>query len=157
MRKLLQVLPLVAVMIASLAVATPAQADAVDTYRDWDLYRRVWTYGPEESPAGGSVRSDVRFPSRHQVVFVDFTVNDICPGDGNHVIGRPIVLFMDGTRWVGPRYRTEPGTTCREDGLGHNFGDKDFSFAKRIKAARAKVCVVLDHGRKCRVSNRVFR
>lgn len=127
---------LVAAAFAATLAAAPAQAV------DGKVYARVFT-GAE---SGGSASSYLNFTGKRSMVFGDFHVNDICPGDGKPVSGQAVVRFMDGTKWTGPRHWDD--TTC-DSGYGVDFGNLPFNSSKRIKAAWVRVCA----GDRCSASN----
>ncbi len=102
---------------------------------DGDVYARVYTTGE----SGGSTRSYLDFTGARTMVFRDFIVNDICPGDGIPVSGQGMVKFMDGTVWTGPKHWDD--TTCDSTSSGVDFGDLPFSTdSHQIKEAWVRVC-----------------
>ncbi|MCG5216526.1 hypothetical protein [Streptosporangium sp. KLBMP 9127] len=75
--------------LSGLLVASPAQArvDVVSAH-----------VNPQRGHGGGSVRAAFDFVNRTKVVFRNFTVRDICPGDHAPVKAQIIWVYMDGTK-----------------------------------------------------------
>ncbi|HET6298223.1 MAG TPA: hypothetical protein VFG33_32905 [Kribbella sp.] len=97
-------------------------------------------------PSSGQYRVRVRYGQRRDrngsvsrtvVVWRDFTVQDVCPGDGLPVRARPEWIYADGTRGYGAWRADNNG--CGQDGT--NFGDIRFSAAKAVARALMTVCV----------------
>ncbi|TMR87906.1 hypothetical protein [Nonomuraea basaltis] len=118
--------------LSGLLVASPAQA------RDGVSSARV---DPFESAAGrdyggGSVRATVDSVSRTKVVFRNFTVRDICPGDNLPIKGRVWWEHTDGTHGYGA-WRSDTNG-CGDDGT--NFGNITRTGTKSISSVYVQVC-----------------
>ncbi|MFI7452388.1 hypothetical protein ACIBQX_33175 [Nonomuraea sp. NPDC049714] len=113
-------------VLSGLLVASPAQAtDGVSSARV--------DYGS----GAGSVRATVDFVSRTKVVFRDFTVRDICPGDNLPVKARFMWTHTDGTGGTAAWKADTNG--CGGDGT--NFGDFIRTGSKSISRINLEVCV----------------
>ncbi|MGP4096641.1 hypothetical protein [Nonomuraea sp. KM90] len=118
--------------LSGLLVASPAQAaDGVSSAR----------VDPFESAegrdyGGGSVRATVDFVSRTKVVFRNFTVRDLCPGDNLPIEGRVWWEHTDGTYGYGAWKSDTNG--CGDDGT--NFGNITRTGTKSISRVYVQVC-----------------
>ncbi|WP_432943669.1 hypothetical protein ACQPXM_00805 [Kribbella sp. CA-253562] len=90
----------------------------------------------------GSVRTTVDFTSATRVVFKDFTVRDICPGDNLPVRGRASWVLTDGT--TGASSWKVDSNGCGGDGT--NFGDIVYSGGKRVASVIVMVCILRTNG-----------
>jgi hypothetical protein len=118
--------------LSGLLVASPAQA------RDGVSSARV---NPFESASGrdysgGTARATVDFTSRTRVVFRNFTVRDLCPGDNLPIKGRVFWTHTDGTRGNGSWKSDTNG--CGDDGT--NFGTITRTGTKAISSVYVQVC-----------------
>jgi hypothetical protein len=120
---------IVAVVGGSL-VASPAQAtDGFDSAR---------VYYKGDSGSGGYVRADIDFLSRTEVVYRDFTVRDVCPGDGLPVRAQISWRNADGTFADIGSWKAD-NNGCGPNGT--NFGDIRISRPKALAKATLTVCV----------------
>nr|WP_238355810.1 hypothetical protein [Kribbella sandramycini] len=99
-------------------------------------------YYPAGEVKGGEARATVDFRSRKSVVFRDFKVRDVCPGDDLPVRGRVEWVHADGTRGVGSWKADTNG--CGVDGT--NFGDIRRTDTKVIVEVMLTVCVYRQSG-----------
>ncbi|MEJ1105683.1 MULTISPECIES: hypothetical protein [unclassified Kribbella] len=111
--------------VGGLLTAVPAQAEGLTSARV------EWRTG------AGSVRTTVDFTSRTRVVFRDFTVRDICPGDNLPVRAEVTWVHTDGSSGVGNRKADTNG--CGPNGT--NFGDFIRTGTKPLKYVFVKVCI----------------
>jgi hypothetical protein len=100
-------------------------------------------YYPGTSGSGGYVRADIDFTSRTRVVYRNFTVRDVCPGDGRPVQAQLSVVGTDGVRrnlgeWL------EDTNGCGPDGT--NFGTVTLSAGFNVARAGLRVCVYSSTG-----------
>jgi hypothetical protein len=118
-------------VLSGLLVASPAQArDGVSSARVGRLV------GPDQDYSGGSVRATVDFVSRTRVVFRNFTVRDLCPGDNHPTKGRVWWKHTDGTYGYGAWKWDRNG--CGDDGT--NFGNLLRTGTKSISRVYVQVC-----------------
>ncbi|GGP02809.1 hypothetical protein LDL08_12655 [Nonomuraea glycinis] len=119
-------------VLSGLLVASPAQA------RDGVSSARIDTarYG------GGSVRATVDFVNRRKVVFRNFTVRDLCPGDNLPVRARAWWRHTDGTNGYGAWKSDTNG--CGDDGT--NFGNITRRSTKPIAMVWVEVSVYIRPG-----------
>ncbi|MEV4179509.1 hypothetical protein, partial [Nonomuraea sp. NPDC049709] len=116
-------------VLSGLLVASPAQArDGVSS-------------GRTNRPSGGDgyAQVTVDFVSRTKVVFRNFTVRDLCPGDNLPVKARIVYKYTTGTR----TWRTLPWKKdtngCAD--RGSNFGNVTLSRSRSISAVTLELCV----------------
>ena len=118
-----------AAVLGSLLIASPAQAaDGPDSAR---------VYYPGIS-SGGIVSANLDFVSRTEVVYRNFTVRDVCPGDGRPV--RAYIRLWD-TSGVYRYSSTAKADTngCGPDGT--NFGTLTARASFAVGRAGLTVCV----------------
>lgn len=114
--------------LSGLLVPSPAQAkDGVSTAR----------VNPAGAHGGGSVRATVDFVNRKKVVFRNFTVRDICPGDNLPVRARIWWKHTDGTTGYSAWKWDRNG--CSDKGT--NFGNVTRSGSKSISKVYLQVAV----------------
>lgn len=118
-----------AVILGGSLVAAPAQAT------DGEIGAHV--YYPYGEVSGGRATATLDFTSRTTVAYRNFTVRDLCPGDGRPVRARVSWLNTDGTRGTGTWRADTNG--CGPDGT--NFGTLTLSSAKPVSRASLTVCV----------------
>lgn len=107
----------------------PAQAtDGLDSVR---------VYYPADAGNGGDVRARIDFVSRTEVIFRDFAVRDVCPGDGLPVRARVEWFYSDGTLGAGA-WRAVTSGCSRES---TSFGDIRVSRTRAVTKVRVTVCV----------------
>ncbi|MFB4285254.1 MULTISPECIES: hypothetical protein [unclassified Nonomuraea] len=106
--------------LSGLLVASPAQA------RDDVASAHV---NPYRDHGGGSVRAAVDFTSRTRVVFRNFTVRDICPGDNAPVKAQIVWVHMDGTKGRSAWRSDTNGCGAH----GTNFGTITHTGSKHIR------------------------
>jgi hypothetical protein len=114
--------------LSGLLVASPAQA------RDGVSSARVVH---PHSPGAAYGRAAVDFVSRTKVVFRNFTVRDICPGDNRPVRARLAWRHTDGTTGRGAWKKDTNG--CGDDGT--NFGNFNRTGSKSISKVFLEVCL----------------
>ncbi|WP_432947039.1 hypothetical protein ACQPXM_09860 [Kribbella sp. CA-253562] len=123
----------IAVLLGGLLVATPAQAvdglEFVYVGEQWDE--------PE-----GRAEAHIDFRSRTSVVFRDFTVRDVCPGDGLPVRARAGWTYTDGSPGVSSWKADTNG--CGPNGT--NFGDISHTGSRVVARAWITVCVYRQSG-----------
>ncbi|MEV5895784.1 hypothetical protein [Nonomuraea fuscirosea] len=113
--------------LSGLLVASPAQArDGVSSVR----------IDPSGGYGGGYVRTTVDFTSRTRVVFRNFTVRDICPGDNVPVRARLHWIHTDRTDGRSAWMSDTNG--CGDDGT--NFGTSIRTGTKSISKIRLELC-----------------
>ncbi|MEU8358373.1 hypothetical protein AB0C27_20380 [Nonomuraea sp. NPDC048882] len=78
---------------------------------------------------GGSVRANVDFVNRKKVIFRNFTVRDLCPGDNAPVRARVVWIHTDGT--TGHSAWRKDTNGCGDHGT--NFGTIIRTDTKPIK------------------------
>ena len=119
-------------LLGGLLVASPAQAlDGLD-----------FKFVDQGGESRGYVQADVDFRSRTTVVWQDFLVRDVCPGDGRPVRARVGWTNADGTQGVGSWKADTNG--CGPDGT--NFGDIWHIGSKSVARAWMTVCVYTESG-----------
>ncbi|MEV0166676.1 hypothetical protein [Nonomuraea fuscirosea] len=118
---------LVIAMLSGLLMASPAQA------------RDGVTSGRTAVPGGGNgyAQVTVDFVSRTKVVFRNFKVRDLCPGDNLPVKARIVWKYTTGTYHWGSWRKDTNG--CRDKGT--NFGNFVRSGKKAISLATLELCV----------------
>ncbi|MEV5895662.1 hypothetical protein [Nonomuraea fuscirosea] len=114
--------------LSGLLVASPAQAF------DGAASARV---KPSGRDGGGSVRASVHFVNPKKVVFRNFTVRDICPGDNLPVRARVAWKHTDGTNGHGVWKWDRNG--CGDHGT--NFGNITRTGSKSISRVYLEVQV----------------
>jgi hypothetical protein len=119
------------VALSGLLTAGPAQAD------DGVASARV-----ESGGHAGAVHTTVDFTSATRVVFKDFTVRDICPGDNLPVRARAVYIFTDGSTGFS-NWRVD-SNGCGNDGT--NFGDLVRSGTKSVARVTVMVCILRTNG-----------
>ncbi|GAA1637549.1 hypothetical protein GCM10009733_038300 [Nonomuraea maheshkhaliensis] len=114
-------------MLSGLLVASPAQA------------RDGVTSGRTQRPSGGNgyARATVDFVSRTKVVFRNFTVRDLCPGDNLPVKARIVWKYTTGSWHTGAWRKDTNG--CADKGT--NFGNVTLSRSRAISAVTLELCV----------------
>ncbi|MET8006559.1 hypothetical protein [Nonomuraea glycinis] len=119
-------------VLSGLLVASPAQA------RDGVSSARVNPFGSAEGRrySGGTARATVDFRNRTKVIFRNFTVRDLCPGDNFPIKGRVIWTHTDGTTGSGAWKWDRNG--CGDDGT--NFGNLTRTGTKAISSIYVQVC-----------------
>jgi hypothetical protein len=121
--------------LSGLLVASPAQArDGVSTAR----------VPPVRDGGGGSVRATVDFVSRTKVVFRNFTVRDLCPGDNLPVRARFGWKHTDGTN--GHSAWRSDTNGCGDDGT--NFGNLARIGSKSISRVYLQVSILTKTGQR---------
>lgn len=121
----------VVAVLAGLLVASPAQAaDGADSVR---VRYPSWT-----SVSGGLATADLDFVNQKKVVFRNFKVRDICPGDGRPVRAYMTLWEPNGVRrtWASPKADTNG---CGADGT--NFGTVTLETSLTVARAGLTVCV----------------
>jgi hypothetical protein len=126
-------------VLSGLLVASPAQArDGVSTARV-----RV----SDGIPGGGAlVKTTVDFVSRKKVIFRNFTVRDLCPGDNRPVQARAWWHYTDGT--TGKSAVRTDANGCGDDGT--NFGNITPPSTKGISSVYLEVWLYTGSGTKRR-------
>ncbi|MEV0622323.1 hypothetical protein AB0I81_54030 [Nonomuraea sp. NPDC050404] len=118
--------------LSGLLVPSPAQAsDGVSSAR------ANYTDG-----GAGSVRTTVDFVNRKKVVFRNFTVRDICPGDNFPVKARIFWTHTDGTSGYSAWKSDTNG--CGDNGT--NFGNITRTGTKPISKVSLEVCIYTRSG-----------
>ncbi|WP_327108041.1 hypothetical protein [Nonomuraea glycinis] len=121
--------------LSGLLVASPAQAkDGVSTAR----------VDPKGDMGGGSVRATVDFVSRTKVVYRNFTVRDLCPGDNLPVRARVYWKHTDGT--TGHSAWKSDTNGCGDNGT--NFGNITRTGSKSISRVYLEVSVYIRPGQR---------
>ncbi len=120
--------------LSGLLVPIPAQAqDGVSSAR---------TNVPGSRYGGGSVRTTVDFINRKKVVFRNFTVRDLCPGDNLPVRAQIVWTHTDGT--TGRSAWRKDTNGCGDHGT--NFGNITRTGTKPIAKVYLKVQVYARSG-----------
>ncbi|MFI7455766.1 hypothetical protein ACIBQX_50500 [Nonomuraea sp. NPDC049714] len=91
---------------------------------------------PYRDYSGGTVRATVDFRNRTKVIFRNFTVRDLCPGDNFPTKGRIWWKHTDGTTGYGAWGWDRNG--CGDDGT--NFGNLTRTGTKAISSVYVQVC-----------------
>ncbi|MFB6718506.1 hypothetical protein ACFCV3_00010 [Kribbella sp. NPDC056345] len=126
---------LAAVLVGSLT-AIPAHADGFDSAR---------VYYKGDSGSGGYVSATLDFRSKTDVVVKNFTVRDVCPGDGHPVRAQVYWRYPDGGYGdMGKTWKADDNG-CGSNGT--NFGDFRISRSKGMPRVFVMVCTYTkDHG-----------
>jgi hypothetical protein len=127
-----------AVGLTAVIGTTPALA------LDGHVYNKEIT--PGHTDAGASAAADLKFGSTTHVTYTNFTVNDICPGDGYRVFGRAAAVLSDGSTIYGAKHYDEGG--C--DSAAWKSTDPLYlDTSKRIVKAGIQACVDLGSTNAC--------
>ncbi|GAB2651400.1 hypothetical protein [Kribbella swartbergensis] len=118
---------------------TPAMA------ADGHVYARVYTY-PSGGTSGGETDADLNFTAARSVTYNNWTINDVCPGDGYRVIARARAQLRNGTFANGVWH--EDDGLCESDEWGPYDG-KELNTSGDIMKAGLQVCVDLGDTLKC--------
>lgn len=140
--KLRAVIGVGAVALVSIAGAMPASANG-------DVYSKAVT--PGQSTAGASAKAHVVFTGARTLTYDNFTVNDVCPGDGYRAMGQAVVRYTDGTTYYGPAHFDTGG--CES---GTWSDDLPFSGSKNVLWAGVRACVDLGSTYSCASANYVY-
>lgn len=132
--------------MSGLLVASPAQAtDGPDSVR---------VYYPGTSGSGGYASADIDFLSRTEALYRNFTVRDVCPGDGRPVRAQMSVVDANGIRRnLGPLKADTNG--CGPNGT--NFGTIRISDVRGVSRAGLRVCVYTESAGTLRCATSVGR
>jgi hypothetical protein len=126
-----------AVGLAAIIGTTPALA------ADGHVYNKQVT--PGHTDAGASAAADLDFRSTTSVIYNNFVVNDVCPGDGYRVFGRAVAVLSDGSVAYGTNHYDTGG--CESGSwTGTGLG---FNTSKRIVKAGVQACVDLGSTNAC--------
>ncbi|MCG5218063.1 hypothetical protein [Streptosporangium sp. KLBMP 9127] len=129
----------IAVLSGGLLVPSPAQArDGVSS-----ALVRVDT---GIDGGGALVRTTVDFVNRKKVIFRNFTVRDLCPGDNRPVQARAWWNYADGTTGASAVRKDTNG--CGDDGT--NFGNITYTGSKAISSVYLEVWLYTGSGYKRR-------
>jgi hypothetical protein len=127
-----------AVGLAAVIGTTPALA------LDGHVYNKEIT--PGHTSAGASAAADLTFKSTTYVIYDNFTVNDICPGDGYRVFGRAAAVLSDGSTIYGAKHYDEGGCDSAAWSTDEHLG---LTASKRIVKAGIQACVDLGSTNAC--------
>lgn len=124
--------------LAAIAGTMPASA------ADGHVYNKEVT--PGHTTAGASAAADLVFKSTTKVIYNNFTVNDVCPGDGYRVFGRAVAVLSDGSTIHGTNHYDTGG--C-ESGAWKSTVPLPLNTSKRIVKAGVQACVDLGSTNVC--------